>query len=137
MFLFGVDQKGKINDCIKEFLDSNINDRERNLVDLRSKAKLVIEKSQDNHKMHADEKRKEAHEYPEGDYVMIRNFESSPGFSQKLLPCFKGPYEIARILRNNRYIVKDIEGFQISNRKYEGVWEAKNMKLWSKKQNSN
>jgi len=57
---------------------------------------------------------------------MIRNFVSILGTSQKLLPRFKGSYEIDRILRNDRYVVKGS-----SYRKcHIGVYEIVNIRLW-------
>ena len=61
---------------------------------------------------------------------MLRNYESPPGVSHKLIPRFKGPYKILRELRNDRYVVADIKGFQNTQRPYQGVWELANMKPW-------
>jgi len=33
-------------------------------------------------------------------------------------------------LRNDRYVVADVEGCQISQKPYQGIWEANNMKPW-------
>ena len=62
---------------------------------------------------------------------MIRNFDSTPGVSKKLIPQFKGPYKIIERLENDRYVLGDIEGFQISQRPYVGMWEAANMRPWT------
>ena len=110
--LFGIDQNGKVNDYIKEFVESSINEDTRDLKTIREKAKEKTEKSQGFYKKHADKKCKEAHSYELGDYVMKKNFDSTVGYSSKLKPRYKGPYEVVKILRYNRYLIRDIDGFQ-------------------------
>lgn len=124
--LFGIDQRGKINDNVKDFVNNN----DRNLESIRHKAKEQIERTQQYNKSYTDKKRKRAHEYQVGDYIMIRNFDPTPGISPKLTPSFKGPYEVKKILRNDRYVIADIDGFQKTQRKYQGVWEPANMRPW-------
>jgi len=63
---------------------------------------------------------------------MLRNFDSMAGMSRKLIPQFKGPYVFKKILRNDRYLIADIEGFQNTQKSYQGVWESKNVRLWIK-----
>ena len=62
--------------------------------------------------------------------VEILYFESTPGVSKNLIPRFKGPHRIIRKLRSDRYFVADVEGFQNSQRPYQGVWEPANMRPW-------
>lgn len=62
---------------------------------------------------------------------MIRNYDCTPGVSPKLIPRFKGPYQVDRVLRNDCYILKDVEGFQLSQKPYKGTWEAANMRPWT------
>lgn len=66
---------------------------------------------------------------------MLKNFDNTVGISPKLVPKFKGPYQVTKILRNNRYVIADIPGCQVTQRKYKGVWEPANMRLWRKKNN--
>lgn len=74
---------------------------------------------------------------------MILNIDITKGLSQKLVPKFKGPYKVDKVLRNNRYVIKDIgkdidkgqvrdKGYnhQLTSRPYEGTWEARNMRPW-------
>ena len=43
---------------------------------------------------------------------------------------FKGPYKVIKELCNKRYVVADLEGFQLSQKPYQGVWEPANMRPW-------
>ena len=128
--LFGLCQRGTFNDYVREFMENEINVSDRNLIALRTKADTKLQKAQDRYADNANKKRKDAHEYQLGDYVILRNFDSTKGISTKVIPLFKGPYEVIKVLRNDRYVVADIEGFQVTQRRYEGVWEPKNMRLW-------
>ncbi|XP_076659907.1 uncharacterized protein LOC143363195 [Halictus rubicundus] len=65
------------------------------------------------------------------DKVMIRNFDNSSGVSPKLIPRFKGPYKVDRVLKNDRYVIKDVEGFQLTQIPYFGTWEESNMRAWT------
>ena len=132
--MFGVEQRGKVVDAIREYLDVTVNATENNrdLRQLRARAADRIKQSQKYNKEYFDKKRKPAHNYNIGDYVMIKNIETAKGASHKIIPKFKGPYEVARVLKNNRYVIKDISGHQMSQKPYEGTWEAVNMRPWIK-----
>nr|CAI5854752.1 unnamed protein product [Callosobruchus analis] len=49
---------------------------------------------------------------------------------KKLIPKYKGPYEITKVLDNDRYVVTDVENFQITQKPFEGICSPDNMKLW-------
>jgi len=61
---------------------------------------------------------------------MIKNIETGKGVLQKIIPEFKGPYEVVRALRNDRYVIKDVSDYQ-TMRRPEGTWEAANMRPWT------
>lgn len=61
---------------------------------------------------------------------MISNISSQVGASSKLIPKFKGPYKISKVLENDRYLVEDVEGFQQTQIPYKGVWSVTNLKPW-------
>lgn len=128
--LFGVGQRGKVPDNIVEYLKDNVNAQNRDLTILREKASEQMSKAQEKYTEYANRKRKDAKIYKEGDYVMIRNFDVTKGVSSKLIPKFKGPYIVKKVLRNQRYVIADIDGLQITQRRYEGVWEPRNMRRW-------
>lgn len=98
-------------DKVQEYLKSQLQSDLRDLDSIRNKAKVVMGKAQEYNRTYVDRKRKEPQKYVEGDYIMVRNFESTLGSSHKLIPQFRGPYQVIKVLRNNRYIVADVEGF--------------------------
>ena len=61
---------------------------------------------------------------------MVRNYDATVGASKKLIPRFKGPYEVTKVMRNDRYVLQDVENFQVTQKPYIGTWEACNMKPW-------
>ena len=61
---------------------------------------------------------------------MVANFDSTPGAPKKLRPVSKGPYEVIKVLRNDRCVIKDVENFQVTQKPYMGTWEASNMRPW-------
>jgi len=119
--LFGVDQRGLNVDVIKEHLEEKDASIERDLESIREKAGNNILKSQECNQYYFNKRRKRPHQYKKGDYVGIRNFDSTPGAPKKLIRVFKGPYEITEILENDRYIVEDVENSQASQRSYRGT----------------
>jgi len=116
--LFGVDQKGKSSDTIQDLLNPNVN---RDLEELRNNAHKKIEKSQLQNEKRYNLRRKAAREYKIGDYVEIRNVETTSGVNKKLLPKFKGPYIVKKVLDHDRYVITDVEGFQLTQRPYTGI----------------
>ena len=125
--MFGINQNGKISDNVQEYLDQ-VNTQERNLEILREKASREIKVSQQNNKRYYYKKRKPPFEYKIGDLVAIKNFDSTPGVAHKLIPRFK----VIKELRNNRYVVADLKGIQLSQKPYQRVWEPANMRPWHK-----
>ena len=82
-----------------------------------------------------DKKRKAPRQYEVGDLVMILSDSPSTGESRKLEPKKRGPYEITKVLRNDRYAVEDIEGEKQSNKRYQGVISVDRLE-WIPKQSS-
>lgn len=70
--------------------------------------------------------------YHQGDYIVIRDKQVSPGQNAKLKPKYKGPYMVAKCLGNNRYVVCDIPGFNISTRPYNSILSSDKLKYWIK-----
>ncbi|CAK9829630.1 hypothetical protein ANTRET_LOCUS6933 [Anthophora retusa] len=130
VLLYGVYQRGKVVDCIRDMLNpSGLAANARSLETVRDKAAKQIKKSFDQNKQNYDKKRKVAGKYKVGDRVMLRNFVNLSD-SAKLVPQFKGPYEVAKVLRNDRYVIKDIDGFQVTQMPFKGTWAVWNMRPW-------
>ncbi|KMQ89733.1 hypothetical protein RF55_10607 [Lasius niger] len=85
----------------------------------------------DYNKSYYDEKHKKPSQYKEGDYVLIRAV-IKPGEDKKLKPQYKGPYIVAKVLKKNRYVIKDIPGFNIASKPYDSILSPDRMKLWVK-----
>ncbi|XP_033228883.1 uncharacterized protein LOC117180495 [Belonocnema kinseyi] len=132
ILLFGIPQRGKVHDPIAEFLINDVNCEKRNLKEIRDKASKKMIEKRNQVIAQANKKRKGAVVYKVDDYVMIKNYDNTVGISPKVIPQFKGPYQVTKVLRNNRYVIADIPGFQVTQKKYEGVWEPANMRLWRK-----
>ncbi|XP_050503542.1 uncharacterized protein LOC126882612 [Diabrotica virgifera virgifera] len=109
--LFGMNQVGNVKDHLKYFL-SSINKDKSDINELRHNACDKIEKSQE--------------------YVMTPNIDVTRGVNKKLLPKFKGPYIIKKILPNDRYLISNVEGFQVTQKPFEGVFDADHLRLWMK-----
>lgn len=68
--------------------------------------------------------------YKIGDYVMIKNIDVTPNVNKKLIPKYKGPYRIDKILPNDRFVIKDIDGFQVTQMPFDGVLDSSRIKPW-------
>ena len=129
VMLFGVNQRGKISDQIKENI---MNEDVRDLSSVSKCADNRQRSAQQYNKNYTDSKRKQPTMYKQGDYVVIKNIDTTIGTSKKFIPKFKGPFVVTEVLPNDRYVLQDVEGFQQSRIPYKGVWAAHNMKLWHK-----
>lgn len=100
---------------------------------LRSNVNSRIQINADKQKQAFDSKRKVAHSYNVNDLVVIRiPSQSNDGQSTKLLPLFKGPFQVIEVLGHDRYKVKDMRGAERTSKCYEGTTCAENMKPWIK-----
>ncbi|CAD7001655.1 unnamed protein product [Ceratitis capitata] len=128
--LFGVRQKGKVIDGLRESLESIQEKKLLSIENVRSQAQKTQSKSQNYNKEYSDAKRKEPRKFKVGDYVVTLDVSSQTGVSSKLIPKFKGPYRVSEVLKNDRYVVEDVEGFQQTQIPYRGTWSITNLKPW-------
>lgn len=127
--LFGVDQLGQVNDVIRLVLESQ-NTETQDLLESRKVASAKIMEGQEKNKEAYDCRHKAATRYNVGDYVMVTNVDTTPGVNKKLIPQFKGPYIVHKILGNDRYVLRDISGFPVTQLPYDGVISADRMKYY-------
>jgi len=70
--------------------------------------------------------------YKDGEYVLLRDVRPIAGESTKLKPKYKGPYMIQKCLGNNRYIISDIPGFNLTSRPLNTIVSSDKIKHWVK-----
>jgi hypothetical protein len=101
------------------------------VTEIRARMVAHTERYQASQKNRFDHPRSTPRLYQEGDLVLIR-ISSTPatGSSQKLLPKWRGPFRVAKVLGNDRYEVKDIPGTGRSRLRYSGVAAGDNMRPW-------
>jgi len=92
---------------------------------LREEAREAISKIQAENKQSYNKKRKKPNSYAEGDLVAIQRTQSGPGL--KLSAKFLGPYQVKRVLRNDRYIVEKVGEGEGPRRTSTAV---DHMKMW-------
>ena len=63
--------------------------------------------------------------------VVIRN-PPRVGENSKLQPKFRGPYIIRKCLDRNRFVVGDLDHYQVSGRPFTGIFDPNNMKLYKR-----
>jgi len=68
-------------------------------------------KVKEYNKQYYDKHYKKPLVYNESDFVLIRDTSVKPSENRKLKSIYKGPYLVAKVLNKNRYVVKDISGF--------------------------
>lgn len=122
---------GKNDDNIRIYLESELSNDKRDIEDIRNMASKNMIKVQTQNERLFNKKHKEASQYKVGDFVMVANTDTTSGTSKKLIPKFRGPYEIKAVLPNDRYVVNDIVGFQWSKIPYEGIIDASRIKSYN------
>lgn len=128
--LFGVAQRGETIDELTEHLEERNTVVDRDLSLLREKASENIKKSQEDNLNRFLKHNTPAEIYNEGDYVAIKHINNTVGSNKKLEPKYRGPYVIHKELPHDRYVVRDVDGCQITQIPYNGILEANKLKKW-------
>lgn len=130
--LFGVRQRGESVDWLGEYVDEIRSDRpERDLSELRRSAARAIERSQEKSRQYHLAHHRPAKVFAVGEYVVIRNVDTTVGKNKKLIPKFRGPYVVHKVLPNDRYVIRDVENYQVTQMPYDGVIESSHMRRWA------
>lgn len=127
--LFGVNQRGTVCDKIREYLLLDV-DEQRDLEEIRENAAKSIEKTQQANSLAYNSAHKSPHKYQLNDLVMVSNYDSTPGVNKKLLPKYRGPYQVTQVLPNDRYIVTDVDNWQVTQKPYKGIHAPAQMRRW-------
>lgn len=134
--LFGVRQRGPEVDALTEHLSDKLStsvDRDLDLI--RESAAECITKSQLRNERFFSAHNRAPHSFNVGDFVVMRNVDTSAGSNKKLIPKFRGPYAIHKVLPNDRYVIRDIENCQLTQLPYNGVVEASRLRSWKDERN--
>lgn len=128
--LFGVEQRGEQIDGLTEYLEEKLAREPIEVGELRDQASAAIMKSQQYNSKYFAEHHAPAVEYAVGEYVVIKNVDTSVGTNKKLTPKYRGPYRITKKLDHDRYIVEDLENYQVTQMPYHGVLDSSRIKRW-------
>lgn len=129
--LFGIEQRGTIVDEFTEYLEQrSVTNAPIDLEKSRNDASQAILKSQKRNLEYFNEHHKPAKQFGVGDYVVIKNVDTSVGTNKKFIPKFRGPYEIKKKLEHDRYVIEDIEDFPITQMPYHGVLDSTRLRKW-------
>lgn len=132
VLLFGVAQRGLEVDNLSEYLEDR-SDLEpcRDLNSIREVAARHIEESQGRNSASFHKRFPSPTGFTVGEYVVIRNVDTTVGTNKKFIPKYRGPYRVHKVLPNDRYVIRDIENCQISQLPYDGIIEAARIKRWA------
>lgn len=133
--LLGIDRRNHSDATLSAFIKQLIKidtDFEKEREASKDAAKAVMNKLKEYNAEYYNLRHRKPTSYREGEYVLIRDLQPKPGENKKLKPSYKGPYVVTRKLKNNRYVVEDIPGFNITARPYNSILSSDKLKPWVK-----
>jgi hypothetical protein len=136
--LFGVIQNQQVQPSLIKFceeLNRDV-DSDINLPNIRENATKNTIKLQKYNKDYHDRHTTKQTKYSCNDLVLV-HANKIPGENSKLKNQYKGPYVVTKVLDNDRYIMCDVDGYQVSGKPYEGVHGPENMRLYHKHSDNN
>lgn len=107
--LFGSHARLRDNSDIRELIENEwvaVFSEARDEIRIQRNPKGNIKKIQEENQRNYNKRRKTAKIYREGDLVAIKRTQQGPGL--KFASKYLGPYEITRVLRNDRYAVRKV-----------------------------
>ncbi|KYN50035.1 Pro-Pol polyprotein, partial [Cyphomyrmex costatus] len=131
--LLGYDMRNHSDSKLTQFL-KNLYNETMDLSDSRNQIRdIALQASnrvKDYNKAYYDKRHKHPTKYSLGDMVMIKSTAIKFGEDRKLHLPYRGPYRIAKVLDNDRYVVQDIPGCQITQKPYNGILTSDKLKPW-------
>lgn len=104
---------------------------DRDLEAIRREAEEKFRQLQGYNKKQCDAKCKRNTVYHKGDLVAIRTVKMQCS-NNKLRAKFRGPYQVKKVLDNNRYIISDLDGYQVTSTHFDGTFDPFNLRLYRK-----
>lgn len=138
--LLGYEQRNHSDSSLKDLIEQLAKieiDIEKERQHARDVTKEATDKIRNYNKIYYDNKHRLPSVYTEGDFVLIRDLQTKPGQNKKFKAAYKGPYMIVKALKNNRYVVSDIPGFNLSPKPYNTILSPDKLKPWKKKIDAN
>lgn len=106
----------------------------KNLKEKRADVSRKIAQDQKKQKIRFDRHRLRPRQYKDGDLVVVLRKPVGDGGSRKLLPKFKGPFKIEKVLPNDRYAVVEIPGSTRSKKApFKSIESVEHLKRWMTK----
>ena len=119
----------KLSLALHGFANDNI---EPDLTKVRELVEKRIKERQKIMATNFNAKHKGPQTYVEGELILIRAEHAATGQSRKILPRYKGPYVINKVLGNDRYEIKDTPTTQVTQKPFVSVFASDKMKRWCK-----
>lgn len=112
---------------VKEFAKTNNNPVEQRDI-VHNVAAKANERLREYNKWYYNKHHKKPTIYNEGDYVLVRDLQKKVGRNNKLKPNYKDLFVVAKCLDKNRYVVKDIPSFNITQKPYNTILSPDKLK---------
>ena len=136
VLLFGVSQLGSEIEYLTEYLEEKgLCPQSRDLLSIRTNANQLIQESQKTNEIQYTKRSVLPLKFQVGDYVVMKNVDTTVGSNKKLIPKYRGPHVIHRVLVNDRYVIRGVENCQVTQIPYNGVLEASRLKPWVRTRN--
>ena len=91
----------------------------RDLVSLRAQSDQAIKTSQSVNEIQYAKRSVLPLKYEIGDFVVMKNVDSTVGRNKKFIPKYRGPYVVHRILPHDRYLIRDVDNCQLTQLPYK------------------
>lgn len=111
---------------------SNFTNLESDRTENRNLTKQASDLVKQYNKVYRDTHHKKPTMYKKGEYVVVREIRSKSGVRSKLKPQYKEPYVFKRVFGNNRYVIADIPGFNLTSRPMDTILSSDRLKYWIK-----
>lgn len=117
-----------VNECIEEDCEMHQFLEKRKAT--REEARLSIKEAQAKNEQRYNRTRRPATQFTKGQYVAIQRVTPPSDRAPKMASKFVGPYLVAEVLDNDRYVITDIPGFRVTQKPYQGILPPERMKKW-------